>query len=240
MSGWLFLSTARSCLRFLVSISTEPPRLELKSPQDCEQTHIQVALWPSLSGSVPHVTTLGSPEVAAMALHPDSYPVPFTTYDPTLSTPNPEVKPCFLPGRADRPLQEAHGVGMPGGALSAACGEELRVGPTDAAHLLPVLLAVCLLHGAQWHGIRDRVHVPLLLAQWTEQDLAGWLGPHPGGQDEAQLAEGVSAGGCHCVLWESLTGRTGGLFIRRGRGYHGAFPSLSNEASASGRTNALS
>lgn len=124
-------------------------------------------------------------------------------------------------------------MGLVGGTLPAEHAEELSVVLAEEVDLLAVLLAVSLPERAQGHGDQEGLARLLLLAEGTEQDPAGGLGPHLGGQRKAQPAEGVSAEGGHCIIQGPFALGTGGPFVGGGRGHHGVFPSPSSQASAS-------
>ena len=124
-------------------------------------------------------------------------------------------------------------MGLVGGTLPAEHAEELGIILTEEVDLLAVLLAVSLPKRAQGHGDQEGLTWLLLLAEGTEQDPAGGLGPHLGGRRKAEPAEGVSAGGGHCILQGPSALGTGGPFVGGGRGHHSVFPSPSSQASAS-------
>lgn len=123
-------------------------------------------------------------------------------------------------------------MGLVGGTLPAEHAEELSVILAEEVDLLAMLLAVSLPERAQGHGDQEGLARLLLLAEGTEKDPAGGLGPHLGGRRKAQPAEGVSAGGGHCILQGPFALGTGSCFVGGGRGHHGVFPSPSSQASA--------
>lgn len=131
-------------------------------------------------------------------------------------------------------------MGLVGGTLPAEHTEELSVILAEEVDLLAVLLTVSLPERAQGHRDQEGFSRLLLLAEGTEKDPAGGLGPHLGGWRKAQPAEGVSAGGGHCILQGPFALGTGSPFVGGGRGHHGVFPSPSSQASASVHMNPLS
>ena len=131
-------------------------------------------------------------------------------------------------------------MGLVRGTLPAEHTEELGIVLAEEVDLLAVLLAVSLPERAQGHRGQEGLAWLLLLADGTEKDPAGGLGPHLGGWRKAQPAEGVSAGGGHCILQGPFALGTDGPFVGGGRGHHGVFPSPSSQASASVHMNPLS
>lgn len=113
-------------------------------------------------------------------------------------------------------IEEAHGVSLVGGTLSAEHTEELGIFLTEEVDLLTVLLAVSLPQRAQGHRGHEGLCLLFLFAERTEQDPAGGLGPHVGRRGEAQLAKDVSTGGGHCILQGPLASRTGSPFVGGG------------------------
>ena len=165
--------------------------------------------------------------------HPDPWPIPFTVDDSTLSThagPRGSLAP-YLVG-LNGCVQDPLGVALVVRTLPKEHTEELCVGLTEEVNLLSMFLIVCVSKQAQWHWHHGCLWALLVLAAWTKQDLAGWLGPHLGRQEEARPAEGVSTEGNYCIP-EGSPG---------GKGWKASWylPSLSREASASGHGSPLS